>query len=850
MNADTTMRRAVILFISILLAPQLLVTVESVELSNDRPKYGAARTRQSAFVGPKLGLGGAFVQRKSTYPASERGWGDTAPVAIGVDGSICVQYGHKVYALKSQLYRSSVLWSFDGGASLASALSVSSDGTVFAMTHKSVFALNGSTGVLRWNFTAATEYSSQTALTVGARVVYRVFDQLQDGAKQLVALDAVTGTVRWNITAYSFGSLAVASDDDLIISTRSSVFRLSESNGQMRWNVSIPNASFHKYPAGLGADGTVFVITAGGSSHLHALDPLTGAVNWNLTLRFGPIMSVVVADDGNTIFFGTGYHGFYAVNGSTGAIKWTARTPCSQPPHPHIDADSPVYYNLQVDAEGTIYFSCLDKKVYALNGSTGSFIGAVSFGADPRSFTLANDTIYVQAEGKYEYQLRIELLSLSTCPERYFCHLTGSPKWCHEGSFCPRGSRWPVPCPAGTFNNGGGAADISACVPCTLGSNCPAGSTGERGCPPGFICPFLEREPYACPPGTYRNGYDSRYATDYMDCKPCPEGAGCPSGSSEPQPCNLYQIAKPDGCRDRCFCVSGWVMIPVLVGLSALVLTALCFHHTRAPARFAWILFVLIAWGSLVFNVLYVSQSLFRSKLLQNFSIAFLVLQVLPALYLFRPAMSSFAWHPLYETRSRAVHALLRVLWIVIGVPMGFCVTLLIYASKLSSSKAIAGSWWALWNKNLLSGVENAGVNVTLFHYGIVVQLFVETLPLLIIQLLNNGSSWNTTAFISCCFGVLMVLCHLWRYTVSILRRTPASQIPLVLWSIPKISVRISLPVPSSDEAQPFAPGPALTEMETETWEKLWDEQSKQYYYSNRKTGESRWDRPENAQIF
>ncbi|KAF6119825.1 hypothetical protein HJG60_010211 [Phyllostomus discolor] len=96
------------------------------------------------------------------------------------------------------------------------------------------------------------------------------------------------------------------------------------------------------------------------------------------------------------------------------------------------------------------------------------------------------------------------------------CPATATGGKCPAGSFCPKGSSEPIPCPPGSF-----------CA--TSGLSTPTGS-----CQAGYFCAGGAATPTPedkltralCPPGTFCQA-----------AGPCPQGHYCPRGSAMPQPC-------------------------------------------------------------------------------------------------------------------------------------------------------------------------------------------------------------------------------------------------------------------------------------------------------------------------
>ncbi|XP_053729819.1 SCO-spondin isoform X1 [Synchiropus splendidus] len=142
---------------------------------------------------------------------------------------------------------------------------------------------------------------------------------------------------------------------------------------------------------------------------------------------------------------------------------------------------------------------------------------------------------------------------------------------CAAGWYCPQGTSYMVPCPAGTFSSVAGAVNLEACqlcLPghycaedglsspsgpckpgffCTVGSptatplwnisvdgTCPSSNSGVPTlgryhgdvCPAGHFCPGGSEKPSPCPPGTFQG---KQGAESEEDCRPCYPGFYCPS---------------------------------------------------------------------------------------------------------------------------------------------------------------------------------------------------------------------------------------------------------------------------------------------------------------------------------
>ena len=112
------------------------------------------------------------------------------------------------------------------------------------------------------------------------------------------------------------------------------------------------------------------------------------------------------------------------------------------------------------------------------------------------------------------------------------------------GGYCPIGSSYPQPCPAGTYNNYSGASTPADCSDCSVGHYCSGTSnpapTGM--CRAGYYCTGGASDPtqfaveagyysdegaseqYPCVPGTYNNEVriDTTSSTEQPSERLCP----------------------------------------------------------------------------------------------------------------------------------------------------------------------------------------------------------------------------------------------------------------------------------------------------------------------------------------
>ena len=94
---------------------------------------------------------------------------------------------------------------------------------------------------------------------------------------------------------------------------------------------------------------------------------------------------------------------------------------------------------------------------------------------------------------------------------------------CFKGHYCPGGTSWPKPCPAGEYNHDVGQ---NACLDCPAGFFCPLNTSSPEDCLAGYYCPrkTMTSKANPCPAGTFNN-LTSRESLN--DCQECTPGSYC-----------------------------------------------------------------------------------------------------------------------------------------------------------------------------------------------------------------------------------------------------------------------------------------------------------------------------------
>ncbi|MGH2614928.1 MAG: PQQ-binding-like beta-propeller repeat protein, partial [Thermomicrobiales bacterium] len=211
-----------------------------------------------------------------------------------------------------------------------------------------VFALDQRTGRERWRFLAGARFG---AVSVGPETVYVPSD------RGLFALDRASGRKRWQArfspgagetATVAAGTIVFAGSE--ITSGKTGVFALDAASGALRWRVDLPAAPGVR--AGIAAANDHAYVSwweappddpGSGAPTLRAYELETGEEQWifrvrdpeapGLPIGAGTLTSPVVV--GASVLFGVAVRtpppgaignadGFYAVDNTSGALRWRA----------------------------------------------------------------------------------------------------------------------------------------------------------------------------------------------------------------------------------------------------------------------------------------------------------------------------------------------------------------------------------------------------------------------------------------------------------------------------------------------------------------------------------------------
>jgi outer membrane protein assembly factor BamB len=182
-------------------------------------------------------------------------------------------------------------------------------GTVFVGAGKEVYALDATTGTVRWTFTAR-DYISSSATVAGGHIYISDF-------QNLYAIEQYTGVLVWVFpTKFSIYFSPIVGGQTVLLTDGDNLVALDTASGKPRWNLGIPG---EELIPGAAQGSRVFVKS---TSTLYALELASGKELWRAhNLNF--ISLPVVAGDQVYVISGMGADtAVAALDATTGHGTW------------------------------------------------------------------------------------------------------------------------------------------------------------------------------------------------------------------------------------------------------------------------------------------------------------------------------------------------------------------------------------------------------------------------------------------------------------------------------------------------------------------------------------------------
>lgn len=213
-------------------------------------------------------------------------------------------------------------------------------------------------------------------------------------------------------------------------STDQHLYAIDRATGTLRWKLQTGGA-VNSSPAY--RDGTVYVLSLDGK--LYAVDAASGVSKWTFATRgerrftapgihgatprsermpdpFDVFLSSPTVA-GNTLYFGSGDNNVYAVDATTGALRWSFRT-------------GDVVHATPAVVDGVVYIGSWDRNMYAIDANTGK---------ERWRYTTGNDTTIYNQIGIASSAAVSNGMVFFGCRDGHFYALdarTGALKWTHD----------------------------------------------------------------------------------------------------------------------------------------------------------------------------------------------------------------------------------------------------------------------------------------------------------------------------------------------------------------------------------------------------------------------------------
>lgn len=320
-----------------------------------------------------------------------------------VDGVVYVGSNDgSLYAVDAETGSQS--WSFATPGGRPSSPAVVDGLVFFGSSNHRVYAVDASTGIAAWDYLTGDDVRSSPAVVGG--ILYVGSD---DG--NVYALMADSGVLLWKFaTGYVVDSSPVVVGGVVYVGSVAYVppydgriFALDAYSGELKWKYSM-GASPRSSPAV--ANGIVYIGTNNGE--LTAVDSASGTLRWRFFMGTWQVTTPTVV--GGVVYFGSGDYGpgtgpgpggamdhtVFAVNASSGLLKWQHRTGAAVLSSPAVAGGS----------AGFLYIGSNDNKVYALNAATGAEQWHyVTGGSVTSSPATANGVVYIGSNDNKLYAL-------------------------------------------------------------------------------------------------------------------------------------------------------------------------------------------------------------------------------------------------------------------------------------------------------------------------------------------------------------------------------------------------------------------------------------------------------------
>ena len=283
--------------------------------------------------------------------------------------------------------------------------------------HSDMFALFTSNGSTKWHITLGSGEAS--ALTVSNGGVFTTLDNA------VYVIDSETGRQIWNVKddRYLKGEIPTVDNGTIYIAGADHVYAYYAENGSRKWTAQTAGSSVGPLVVQNGRvyNEGQFINQTAILDAVYALDTGTGTLLWTFTSwnsSFESVFTPFVATN-DTLYFGSSSSPFvatnntiignftntmYALDATTGAVKWTRDF--------NENVSTPSLIGAPSFADGILYFTCGDGKLYALDGRSGTVKWTYDIGLPGGEPVIVNGTVYAVGSSRSDQGYTVTLYAI------------------------------------------------------------------------------------------------------------------------------------------------------------------------------------------------------------------------------------------------------------------------------------------------------------------------------------------------------------------------------------------------------------------------------------------------------
>ena len=242
------------------------------------------------------------------------------------------------------------------------------------------YALDANSGLKRWQYGLPTFY-------LGSPIVSNKNLFFGGDIGNVFCMDTLTGKVKWNFNVKDAGffSSPYVINGVLYIGSKSlsgsenKVFALNADTGAKIWEY---NTKLYVVSTPIVVNNVVYI--GGDTGKLFALNATNGGLRWIFDSKGSLGIDGAITEDKGVIY-ATSSSRLYAINAITGNLQWEFKIPFS---------GTNEYFSSPIIKDGTVYVSCTDTYIYAINSKDGTRKWAVQTGDELSTISIADGLIY------------------------------------------------------------------------------------------------------------------------------------------------------------------------------------------------------------------------------------------------------------------------------------------------------------------------------------------------------------------------------------------------------------------------------------------------------------------------